>query len=262
MKNDQVIATAVAPVHEKASFLSEMVTQGLMWESVSILRKKNNWCQATMEDEYEGWVHDSYLSESHINSQDSLILTNRCTPLRSKRGRDSQVLALLSFATVVPLIEKTSGYWTIQLINGAEGFIPAQYMDVSNSRDNLISLATSLIGTPYLWGGKSSFGYDCSGFVQMVLKSVGVSFPRDASQQINFKNLEEISMEDSLPGDLVYFSENNRINHVAFIVEDGRILHSSGEVKLESIIEGKTRFNNKLAKLNHTFISLSGIIQE
>ena len=110
MKNGQVIATAVAPVHKEASFLSEMVSQGLMWEPVMILSKRNNWCQVIMEDEYEGWVHNSVLSEYHIHSKNSLTLTSRYTPLRSKWGRDSKILALLSFATVVPVIEKTSEY--------------------------------------------------------------------------------------------------------------------------------------------------------
>ena len=84
--------------------------------------------------------------------------------------------------------------------------------------------------------------------------------PRDTSQQVDFESLEEISMDDAKPGDLVFFSEDNRINHVAFIAGEGNILHCSGEVKLESIIGGKARFNSTLAQLELTFVSISKML--
>ena len=260
MKDQCVISTAVAPIHKEANFLSEMVTQGLMFESANIINKKDTWYNIVMEDGYEGWIHHFYMSENKLKFQNSLILSNRYTPIRTKRGKDGNILALLSFATVVPLIEKTSGYCNIELINGKTGFIPAQSDSISNCRDDIMYLAHSLMGAPYMWGGKSSFGYDCSGFVQMVLKAVGISIPRDTGQQIQSDKLKEISITDAQAGDLVYFSENGCINHVAFIAEEGKILHSSGEVKLESINEGERGFNNKLAQLNQTFISINGII--
>jgi SH3-like domain-containing protein len=176
MKSNRVISAAVAPIHKEAGFTSEMVTQGLMFESVRILSEKDSWYNIKMEDGYEGWIHHFYLTETQVNSPNSLLLTNRHTPLRAQWDGDSQIQALLSFATVVPLIEKLSEYYTIQLINGEEGFIPAQEnMEIKNTRDDIIRVAHSLLGVPYLWGGKSSFGYDCSGFVQMVLKTAGIS---------------------------------------------------------------------------------------
>ena len=260
MSDQMVISAAVAPVHKEACFTSEMITQGLMWESVSILSKKDNWCRVTMEDGYEGWMHYFYLSEPQIDSQNSLILTNRCTPIRSQRGKDGQILTLLSFGTTVPILEKTSGYCRIQLINGEEAFIPAQQEILKQNRSDIIKLAIYLMGVPYLWGGKSSFGYDCSGFVQMVLKAVGISIPRDTGLQIKTDWLKEISITDTQPGDLVFFFVDNQINHVAFTTGEGKIIHCSGEVKLESIIEGEPGFNSKLAKLDHTFTSISKMV--
>jgi len=260
MSRKAVISTAVAPVHSGAAFTSEMITQGLMFESVSIQGEQDNWLNIMMEDGYEGWIHDFYVSKSQVNSQKSIILTNRYTPLRLQRGKESQIIALLSFGTVVPLIEKTSGYCTIQMINGQEAFIPAQ-LDISKQhRSDIIKLATNLFAVPYLWGGKSSFGYDCSGFVQMVLKTLGISIDRDSSQQVVDEKLEDISISDAAPGDLIYFSENDCINHVAFIAGEGKIIHCSGEVKIESIKEGESGFNKKLAALNHTVRSISKLV--
>ena len=260
MKTSWVISAAVAPVHKEAGFASEMITQGLMWESVSILSKQDNWCMLSMEDGYEGWMHNSYLSDSQINSQFSLSIKNRYTPVHSQCGRNGQILTLLSFGTIVPILEKTSGYCRIQLINGEEAFIPAQQEILKQNRSDIIKLAIYLMGVPYLWGGKSSFGYDCSGFVQMVLKAVGISIPRDTGLQIKTDWLEEISITDTQPGDLVFFFVDNQINHVAFSTRKGNIIHCSGEVKLESIIEGESGFNNKLAKLEHTFASISKMV--
>ena len=260
MSSTMVISTAVAPVHKEATFTSEMITQGLMFESVGILGKQDNWFNVKMEDGYEGWIHHFYLSEPYINSQSSLTITNRCTPVRAQRGRDDQILTLLSFGTTVPILEKTSGYCRIQLINGKEAFIPTQQEILKQNRSDIIKLAVYLMGVPYLWGGKSSFGYDCSGFVQMVLKAVGISIPRDTGLQIKTDWLEEISITDTKPGDLVFFFVDNQINHVAFTTGEGKIIHCSGEVKLESIIEGEPEFNSKLAKLDHTFTSISKMV--
>jgi SH3-like domain-containing protein len=260
MSTAMVISAAVAPVHKEAAFTSEMITQGLMFESVAILGEQGNWLNIKMEDGYEGWVHHFYVSENQVNSQNSLILTDRHTPLRLQRGKDSQIMALLSFGTAVPLIEKTSGYCKIQMINGEEAFIPAQHYIFEQNHSDIIKLATNLLGVPYIWGGKSSFGYDCSGFVQMVLKTAGISIERDSSQQAKDVKLEEISMNYASPGDLMFFSENDCINHVAFVMGEGKIIHCSGEVKIESIIEGEFEFNNKLAKLDNTFRSISNMV--
>jgi len=255
-----VISAAVAPVHSRATFTSEMITQGLMFESIFILGEQDNWLNIKMEDGYEGWIHHFYVSENYLHSQNRIIVTDRYTPLRLQRGNDGQIMALLSFGTVVPLIEKTSGYCTIQTISGEEAFIPAQQEISQNSHGEIIKLVTNLLGVPYLWGGKSSFGYDCSGFVQMVLKAAGISINRDSIQQAKDENLEEISINDALPGDLIFFSDNDCINHVAFIAGEGKIIHCSGEVKIESIIEGEPGFNNRLATLGHTFRSISKFV--
>ena len=103
MSHQAVIFPAVAPVHKEPSFSSEMISQALMWEKVKIQETSENWHQIKMEDGYEGWMHHFYLSKNQVNSQSSLTITNRCTPIRAQRGRDGQILTLLSFGTTIPI---------------------------------------------------------------------------------------------------------------------------------------------------------------
>ena len=261
MSRKAVISTAVAPIHKEPEFISEMVTQGLMWESVTIVEDQDDWQRVQMDDGYEGWIHNFYLTKSVADITNSLTITNRYAPVSLQRGKDESVLAMLSFGTIVPVLEKTSGYSKIQLINSNAGFILPQENVTYRKRDIIIKLAKSLLTVPYLWGGKSSFGYDCSGFVQMVLKTAGISIARDTGEQIKTEGLEEISIHEVQRGDLIFFSENNRINHVAFSLGNSKIIHCSGEVKIESLIEGESGFSSTLSQLDHTAVSISKMVE-
>ena len=191
MSREAVISTAVAPIHKEPGFSSEMVTQGLMWESVTIEEEQDDWQRVQMVDGYEGWVHNFYLTESPATFTNSLTITNRIAQVSPQRGKNGSVQVMLSFGTIVPVLEKTSGYSKIQLVNSNAGFIPPQENVTSQKRDIIIKLAKSLLSVPYLWGGKSSFGYDCSGFVQMVLKTAGISIARDTGEQSQTEGLEK-----------------------------------------------------------------------
>lgn len=123
------------------------------------------------------------------------------------------------------------------------------------SINELISYAKSFIGTPYLWGGKSSLGFDCSGFVQTIFKMSGINMPRDASQQILREDLSEINYTAIQPGDLLFFIENNNVNHVAIYLGNEEIIHSSGHVKIEKLKENKELYQKlyKTMSVNNLF---------
>jgi len=123
------------------------------------------------------------------------------------------------------------------------------------SINELISYAKSFIGAPYLWGGKSSLGFDCSGLVQTIFKMSGINMPRDASQQVLRKNLSEINYTAIQPGDLLFFIENNNVNHVAIYLGNEEIIHSSGHVKIEKLKENKELYKKlyKTMSVNNLF---------
>ncbi len=107
------------------------------------------------------------------------------------------------------------------------------------SKSNLINKAKEFLDVPYLWGGKSSLGFDCSGFVQTVFKALNIDLPRDSSQQIKHQDLVEINYSKLEVGDLLFFSENKTVNHVAICIGNEEIIHSSGCVKIEKLKENK-----------------------
>ena len=116
------------------------------------------------------------------------------------------------------------------------------------SPNTLIDTAKEFLGTPYLWGGKSHFGFDCSGFVQTIFFDFGIELPRDAYQQINYQGLVEINYSEVQVGDLLFFLDNKNVNHVAISIGNEEIIHSSGCVKIEKLKENKELYQ-KLYKV-------------
>ena len=260
MSRKAVISTAVSPIHREPLFSSEMVTQALMWEQVEILNEDNLWFHIRQEDGYEGWIYTFYMIENAESYENWLTLNNRFIPFASNEDVVGKHRSL-SFGTQVPVLEENNQSVTIVLPGEIVGTIPSQTRDIKKSRRQLIALAKSLLGTPYIWGGKSAFGFDCSGFVQMVMKTAGISLARDTGEQIQTEGLEEISINEAQPGDLIFFSENNRINHVAFSLGNSKIIHCSGEVKIESLIDGESGFSSTLSQLDHTAVSISKMVE-
>lgn len=98
-----------------------------------------------------------------------------------------------------------------------------------------IDYATSLSGVPYLWGGRTAFGLDCSGFVQLIHKVVGIQLPRDASEQVNIGQTINF-IQEALPNDLVFFENNEgQIVHTGILIDSQNVMHSSGFVRTDSI---------------------------
>ena len=247
MSRKAVISTAVAPIYKEARFGSEMVTQALIWEKVELLKEEKLWFYICQADGYEGWIYTFYLLENSVSYPNWITLTSPFTPFTSFMEENSES-RLLSFGSRVPVIKEDTQFISIALPDGKLGKIPAQNSITIQSREQLIKLAKSLLGTPYIWGGKSSYGFDCSGFVQLVLSVIGVSIARDTGMQIKSQWLHEINMNEAKQGDLVFFAENKQINHVGFSLGEGKIIHCSGEVKIESINEGDAGFNQYLSQ--------------
>ena len=122
--------------------------------------------------------------------------------------------------------------------------------------------AVQFLGTPYRWGGKTSFGMDCSGFIQSVFKSVGIEFPRDAYQQYDFLCESKIRMEEIQTGDLLFFSEKGKITHVAIVLSEHEFIHARGWVRKESFANNSPNYNKKLMELFHSAVSIKRFLEQ
>ena len=260
MNQEAVIFPAVAPVYKEPVFSAEMISQALMWEKVIIQETSENWYQIKMEDGYDGWIHSFYVYYRDPLPVEHTFITDRYAPVYSQKDKLSNITTLLSYGTYVPIAEDFDDLVKIYLPDGDIGYIDHQKQAEAISREVIVDLAKSLLAVPYLWGGKSSFGYDCTGFVQMVLKTLGIYIQRDTSLQIKNKFLKKIQINNAAPGDLLFFLENNRTNHVAFLLGEGKIIHCSGHVKVEPIIQGEPGFSKQLNQYDKIAMSIEDLI--
>ena len=255
-----IVKTSVAPLYKQPTFKSEMVTQAIIWEELEVLDKQDNWFKVIQWDGYVSWIHFSYLisSDKAKNKLDKRELMSWCYILdfdsEFMYGLVENNRLKLPYGSLVPVVNLGRRYSFIHLpghdpyesLLSTSGHCMNYDKLVKKGEENKLEISKLLVsqlGTPYLWGGKTSFGYDCSGFVQTVLKIKGIVFPRDCSQQIKSPLLEEIDLHDADVGDIIFFKENKNISHVGIFgdlstlsptkIDDEVIsfFHCSGDVK-------------------------------
>lgn len=205
---------SVMPIRKEGHHTSEMVSQLLYNEIYEVLDEKPGWYLIkTVEDQYEGWIQG--IQHHPISDQEALTLQGQMRyivdqPVLDYQGRH------LSMGTV--LYEPVPGSMTTP-----GRFVPAL----------MIEFAQKFMDVPYLWGGRSIFGIDCSGFVQLCARAAGKFLPRDASEQIKEGELVYF-LPEIQPGDLAFFSnEEGKIVHVGMMLDNERILHASGQVRID-----------------------------
>ena len=221
---------AIVPLRFEPSDRSELVSQVLFGETFRILEHKEKWSRICLStDSYEGWIDNKQFvkitEEQYKTLQNSpkfycadLVdyITGKNTLLPISLGSD---LSFLEFDTINNNHLEFDG----SMITGIQ------------PKTNLLQTAFLYLNAPYLWGGKTPFGIDCSGFTQMVYRLNGYFIPRDASQQAKIG--EALSfIEESEVGDLAFFdNEEGDIIHVGIIMENNYIIHAHGKVRIDRI---------------------------
>lgn len=220
------------PVRKEASDTSEMVSQLLYGEFLEVLNEeKENWFFIRcIHDGYEGYVDPKQIQDLDETTYD--ILSKR------KPQQTSKIFTPAFYQqkpTKIPL----GG--DVRFLGKKEGpeKIPA------------IDFAISYLGAPYLWGGRSPFGIDCSGLTQVIFAYRNVFLPRDASQQV--KEGTEIKFEEQSRWDLAFFeNEKGNIIHVGIVLDNRDVLHAHGEVKISKLTE-EGLLNDSGDKITHKF---------
>lgn len=242
---------ALVPLRTDPSDRSEMSSQLLFGDSFVILEVGEKWTRVvTSYDDYEGWIDNKqYVVISDI---DHAGLSNLNTILGLSAIHDvlktdtSEVLSLLA-GTIIP--QTVDNYFYLgETRYKLEGQV--RHPNINEFRSSVTDAAMFFMNSPYLWGGRSVFGIDCSGFTQMVFRQFGIRLKRDAWQQAEQGELLGF-IQEARAGDLAFFdNEEGRITHVGIMLDNNRIIHASGKVRIDTI-DTQGIFNKEQNKYTH-----------
>jgi len=217
---------SIVPLRLEATDASELVSQVIYGDIFKVLEQRKSWSKIRLAfDRYEGWVDNKQYVE---------LKEEQYTKLASQPLKLTTDLVDFIQDSDKQLYTVTMG----SVINGMtilKHTFEGQYSQDIKEKSNIINTAFSYINAPYLWGGKTPFGIDCSGFTQMVYKLNGYKLLRDASQQAT--QGEALSfIEESEPGDLAFFDNaEGLITHVGIIMQDNYIIHAHGKVRIDRL---------------------------
>ena len=219
--------TPIAPIRAEASHRSEMVSQLLFGELAELLNREGDFIQIrTVYDQYVGWVQAVQVADAWQTWLDKAKITGYIDKESSIKIGGQRML-----------VYPGTPIWN-------EGTMPGIKLDLCGvkpsrlkrkSKAGLAAMTAQYLNTSYLWGGKTPAGTDCSGFVQQVYKLFGTDLPRDAYQQAEIGEVVGF-LEESMPGDLAFFdNEEGRITHVGILLGPNKIIHASGQVRIDMI---------------------------
>jgi gamma-D-glutamyl-L-lysine dipeptidyl-peptidase len=230
-----VVSVPAAPLRRMDDHRSEMTSQLLFGETMRILKRRrkgrHTWFKVRgMHDGYEGWLTGTLIQETEkpAEQENAGFVTADLLNLVTIDGQKMHVpvgSSLPSFNGGIGWLgNREYEYTGIYYKTGEQSFSP----------EWLKQLTLSWINAPYCWGGRTPLGVDCSGFVQVIYKLMGVSLPRDAWQQAQ-EGKPVRRFKDAQPGDLAFFNERDEIVHVGILLGDEEVIHASGKVRMDGI---------------------------
>ena len=256
--NFGICTLSVIPCRKEPSSISEMVTQLLFGETYTIIEENEDWIQITTNyDQYPCWINakqHTSLSHKEFENLNSHTLSSELVQVMTQSS--SKSIFPITIGATLPNFKDNS-----LSIAGLNYKFEGQTTDANKKKsvEDIKQTAYLFLNAPYLWGGRSPFGIDCSGFTQLVYKLNGYKLPRDASQQVEF-GVPLSFVEEAEAGDLAFFdNEQGSIVHVGIVLDNQYIIHASGSVRIDKF-DHYGIFHSDTKKYTHMLRVLKKII--
>jgi cell wall-associated NlpC family hydrolase len=231
-----VVLQPVANMYSKPTEDADVVSQAIYGANVAVMEQKGGWAHIRTADDYTGWTQLSALKTGAVYAQSGSVA--QVTSLLAHIYREASVtrhapMLTVPFETRLEVAggETEDRWFQVRLVDGRAGWVQAG--DVAFgvkpiSIPEMLALSKRFLGLPYTWGGTSSYGYDCSGFAQMLERQRGVLMPRDAQPQAEWSGVTPVKREDLQPGDLLYFgSSEKHITHTGIYLGEGKFIDAT-----------------------------------
>lgn len=240
--------------NQKLWTLGKIDSQALYGQEVQILEEQGDWLKIAVKDQttpklqagYPGWVPKSHISEYYSNYEDchiAIVSANKAN-LYNSMSTDKKSLEV-SFNTILPVLQEKGDWITVQTPTYEKKYMRKSDVKIVESyakikkptQDDLVETGKQFLNLPYMWGGTSAYGFDCSGFTYSVYKQHGIFIPRDSTAQA--VNGQAVAKKDLQPGDLLFFAYQKgkgTVHHVSMYIGDGQMIHAPNYSKSLEII--------------------------
>ncbi|WP_392420465.1 NlpC/P60 family protein [Capnocytophaga canis] len=251
-----VVYNSVGKIHAESNHRSEIVTEVLLGMPVMVLNRDKGWRKIKTSEGYVGWISESIVEMTHselkeYNQKRKIIVTSLYTHSYKENSLKSAIISDLVMGNILEVKGRKGNFFKVIYPDGREAYIKkndAVHFDkwlnnIKLTEQSIASLAQQMAGIPYVWGGTSSKGLDCSGFTKLIYFMHGVILLRDSSQQVKTGKLvdEKGDFSKLQVGDLVFFGTKadesqpqERVTHVGIYLGNGRFIHASDYVKIAS----------------------------
>lgn len=261
-----VVNLSVANLRSSPEHPAELTTQAILGTPIKIL-KKGKWGFYLVQtpDGYLSWMDDDGFEQMDKTGLNSWLKSDKIVYLKdygfaySQPDINSSRVSDLVIGNLLKLSGESGEFYKINFPDGREGFVLKNegksfkdwYSIVNPTSENILDYAYRFMGVPYLWGGTSAKGMDCSGFTKTVFFMNGIILPRDASQQVHTGELVDTKngWDNLKAGDLLFFGskakgeQKERITHVAIYIGDGDFIHAAGRVRINSFNPEKSYYS-------------------
>ena len=262
-----IAKNSVINIRSEATHSAELGTQGLLGMSLKVLDKNGDFYQVQTPDNYISWVDKGgivRLTKTEFdawNASKKVIFTEIFGFIYKEKSIEKGIISDISLGGIIQYMDEDAYFYTVKMPDNTVGFLKKNegilyknwLQTVIPSKENIELFAKKMEGFPYLWGGTSAKGMDCSGFTKMVYLMNGFIIPRDASQQINAGKIvdENLNFADLQKGDLLFFgkkaTENSKqkVTHVGIWLGNNKqeFIHASGNVHISSMDSTQPHFD-------------------